>query len=89
MLGPKQASALDSPVSNHSNEYTSSGTSPTRRGYRIAEAAMYMGVSPWFVELKIRSKELPALKLCRHYTILREDMDRFLDSQRPQIGGAA
>jgi excisionase family DNA binding protein len=53
-----------------------------QRGYRIAEAAKYMGVSPWFVELKIRSRELPALKLCRHYTVLKEDMDRFLDSQR-------
>ena len=54
----------------------------SRRGYRIAEAAEYMGVSPWFVELKIRSKELPALKMCRHYTILKEDMDAFLDEQR-------
>jgi excisionase family DNA binding protein len=53
-----------------------------RRGYRIQEAARYMGVSPWFVELKVRSGELPALKLCRHYTILREDMDAFLDAQR-------
>jgi excisionase family DNA binding protein len=53
-----------------------------KRGYRIAEAARYMGVSPWFVELKIRSGELPALKLCRHYTILREDMDAFLNSQK-------
>jgi excisionase family DNA binding protein len=54
----------------------------SQRGYRIAEAAKYMGVSPWFVELRIRSGELPALKLCRHYTVLKEDMDRFLDSQR-------
>jgi len=38
-----------------------------------------MGVSPWFVEEKIRSGELPALRLCRHYTLLREDMDNFLD----------
>ena len=53
-----------------------------RRGYRIAEAAHYMGVSPWFVELKIRSGELPALKLCRHHTILKEDMDAFLDAER-------
>jgi excisionase family DNA binding protein len=56
-----------------------------RRGYRIAEAARYMGVSPWFVELKVRSGELPSLKLCRHYTILREDMDKFLDAQRAAI----
>jgi len=53
-----------------------------RRGYRISEAAEYMGVSPWFIELKIRSKELPALKMCRHYTILIEDMNAFLDAAR-------
>ena len=52
------------------------------RGYRISEAAVYMGVSPWFIEEKIRAKELPALRLCRHYTILKEDMDAFLDTQR-------
>jgi excisionase family DNA binding protein len=52
------------------------------RGMRISEAAAYMGVSSWFVELKIRSGELPALKLCRHYTLLREDLDAFLDAQR-------
>jgi excisionase family DNA binding protein len=65
-----------------------------QRGYRIAEAAKYMGVSPWFIELKIRSGEFPALKLCRHYTVLKEDMDRFLDSQRghfdlPAVSSAA
>jgi excisionase family DNA binding protein len=55
------------------------------RGMRIAEAAAYMGVSPWFVELKIRSGELPALKLCRHYTLLREDLDEYLDAQRRDL----
>ena len=55
------------------------------RGMRIAEAAAYMGVSPWFVELKIRSGELPALKLCRHYTLLREDLDDYLDTQRRNL----
>lgn len=59
-----------------------------RRGFRISEAAAYMGVSPWFIEEEIRkyvrdnSQGLPALKLCRHYTILKEDMDAFLDRQR-------
>jgi excisionase family DNA binding protein len=57
----------------------------TRRGYRIREAAEYMGVSPWFVELKVRSGELPALKLCRHYTLLREDLDEFLNKQRKSV----
>jgi len=56
-----------------------------RRGYRIAEAARYMGVTPWFVELKIRSGELPALRLCRHYTVLKEDMDAFLNNERAAL----
>jgi len=52
------------------------------RGFRIKEAALYMGLSPWAVEILIRSKKLPALRLCRHYTVLKEDMDAFLDSER-------
>jgi excisionase family DNA binding protein len=62
--------------------------SDDRRGYRIAEAARYMGVSPWFVELKIRSGELPALRLCRHYTVLKEDMDEFLSRARTALAEA-
>jgi excisionase family DNA binding protein len=57
-------------------------TDPPRRGFRSAEAAIYMGVTPWYVEEIIHSKQLPALKLGRHYTILREDMDAFLDRKR-------
>src|SRR2546430_16639058 len=59
--------------------------STDQRGYRIVEAPEYMGVTPWFVEVKIRSGGLPALKLCRHYTILKQDMDAFLDSHRPAL----
>ena len=72
----------------------SSMQGPARRrnsiyGYRIAEAAEYMGVTPWFVEVKIRSGELPALKLCRHYTILKQDMDAFLDRHRSALTQSA
>jgi excisionase family DNA binding protein len=63
------------------NERQESSKQDDRRGYRIAEAAAYMGVTPWFVELKIRPGELRALRMCRHYTILKEDMDAFLDEQ--------
>jgi excisionase family DNA binding protein len=59
-----------------------SQTDLPRRGFRIPEAAVYMGVTPWYVDEIIRSKQLPALKLGRHYTILREDMDAFLDRKR-------
>jgi excisionase family DNA binding protein len=60
----------------------STDISESRRGYRIAEAAQYMGVSPWFVEVAVREKRLPALKLGRPWVILREDMDAFLDAER-------
>jgi excisionase family DNA binding protein len=80
-------------VSTHGDlRIDSDDVSPLRRNgangfiidlqYRISEAAVYMGLSPWFIEEKIRAKELPALRLCRHYTILKEDMDAFLDTQR-------
>jgi excisionase family DNA binding protein len=55
------------------------------RGLRIADAAKYMGVSPWFVEEEIRAGRLPALKLCRHYTLLKEDLDRYLDLARKHV----
>jgi excisionase family DNA binding protein len=38
-----------------------------------------MGVSPWFIEREIRAGKLPALKLWRHYTVLKEDLDAYLD----------
>jgi excisionase family DNA binding protein len=52
------------------------------RGFRIAEAAVYMGVSPWFVEQEIRAGRLPALKLCRHYSLHKEDLDAYLDDAK-------
>jgi excisionase family DNA binding protein len=55
------------------------------RGFRIAEAAVYMGVSPWFVEQEIRAKRLSALKLCRHYTLLKEELDAYLDDARKKV----
>jgi hypothetical protein len=42
----------------------------------------YMGVSPWFLEQEIRARRLSALKLCRHYTLLKEDLDAYLDDAR-------
>lgn len=57
----------------------------TPRGLRIPDAAAYMGFTPWYVEEIVRSGELPALKLCAHYTILREDADAFLDRKREEL----
>jgi len=58
------------------------------RGMKIREAAYYAGVSPWHIETAIRSKELPALKLCRHFTILVEDLDAYLDRNRAKLDQA-
>jgi excisionase family DNA binding protein len=69
--------------SNNSVEIPRSSVTP--RGFRITEAAVYMGVSPWFVEQEIRAGRLPALKLCRHYTLLKEDLDAYLDDARDKV----
>jgi excisionase family DNA binding protein len=55
------------------------------RGLRIMDAANYAALSPFYVETLIRSGELPALKLCQHYTILKEDLDDFLDRKREAL----
>jgi excisionase family DNA binding protein len=55
------------------------------RGLRIMDAANYAALSPFYVETLIRSGELPALKLCQHYTILKEDLDDFLDRKRDEL----
>ena len=55
------------------------------RGLRIMDAAHYIGATPWYVEAAIRSGMLPALKLGQHYTILREDLDAFLDRKREEL----
>jgi excisionase family DNA binding protein len=52
------------------------------RGFRIEDAAMYMGLTPFFIEEEIRAGRLPALHRCRHYTILKEDMDAYLDAAK-------
>ena len=56
------------------------------RGLRIKEAAEYIGSTPWFVEVAIRSKTIPAHKLGRHYVLFREDLDAYIEQVR--TGGA-
>jgi excisionase family DNA binding protein len=47
--------------------------------------AVEVALSPFYVETLVRSGELPALKLCQHYTILREDIDAFLHRKRAEL----
>jgi excisionase family DNA binding protein len=70
-------------------EFQSSGSSPTLqpRGFRIRDAANYLSVSPWFVEIAVRQKQIPAHKLGRHYVIFKDDLDDYVT--RLRNGGAA
>src|SRR5438876_534886 len=46
-----------------------------RRGLRIKEAAIYLGTSPWWVEIAIREKRLPAYKFnTNYYVIFKDDL---------------
>lgn len=57
-----------------------------RRGLRIKEAAEYIGSTPWFIEVAVRSKKIPAHKLGRHYVLFKDDLDEFVN--RLRNGGA-
>ena len=62
-------------------------TLSARRGLRIKEAADYLGSTPWFVEVAIRSKKIPAHKFGRHYVLFKDDLDNYIE--RVRMGGAA
>lgn len=84
---------------NHCDPSLSSSTSPPLqvqpRGFRVPEAAAYSGLSPFGVEELIRAGILPAvggrdwLKWSPNdvglsaYVILKEHLDKFLDSLAP------
>jgi excisionase family DNA binding protein len=53
-----------------------------RRGLRIKEAAHYLGSTPWFIEVAIRSKKIPAHKLGRHYVLFKDDLDAYVNRLR-------
>lgn len=54
-----------------------------RRGLRIKQAAEYLGTSPWWVEVQIRAKRIPAYKPnTNYYIIFREDLDAFIERVR-------
>ena len=57
------------------------------RALSIPDAAAYIGVTPFFIERMIRCGRLPALRMCRHYTVLVSDLDAFLESQ-PKVNPA-
>jgi excisionase family DNA binding protein len=77
-------------IQSHVDPSTSSSTSPppSARGLRITQAAEYLGSTPWFVEVAIRSKKIPAHKLGRHYVIFKDDLDDYVTRLRNGAGAA-
>jgi excisionase family DNA binding protein len=57
---------------------------PAVRGLRIKEAAVYLGCTPWFIEIVVRTKKIPAYKMGRHYVLFKEDLDNYVESLRRQ-----
>ena len=51
------------------------------RGLRIMQAARYAGVSTWFVRQAIWEGRLKARRCGKFLIILRDELDRFLESQ--------
>jgi excisionase family DNA binding protein len=65
------------------NPYSQSGASPPQvRGSLINRAAEYLGSTPWFVEVAIRSKQVLAHKLGRHYVLFKDDLDAYINRVR-------
>jgi excisionase family DNA binding protein len=56
------------------------------RGLRIPEAACYIGETNWFVEVRVRSGEIPARMLGDHWVIEKADLDAWADKQEPTNG---
>jgi excisionase family DNA binding protein len=52
------------------------------RGFRVSEAARYIGATICFVRSLIRDREVPALLLGKRHVILRESLDDYLDMQK-------
>jgi excisionase family DNA binding protein len=61
---------------------SSSEVLPVRRGLRIRDAADYIGSTPWFIEVAIRSQKIPAHKLGRHYVLFKDDLDAYIEDVR-------
>jgi excisionase family DNA binding protein len=75
-----------SPRRKASPEVSSSPvTQPTQfaapvRGLRVADAAKYAGVSHWFIRTAVWQGKLRAYRAGKVIVILRDDLDRWLNS---------
>ena len=55
------------------------------RTLRVAEVAVYLGVTVSLVRSLLKNKSLPAIRLGKRDLVLREDCDAFLNRQRERV----
>jgi excisionase family DNA binding protein len=67
---------------NPNKQSVASGSAVLPRGLRIMEAARYAGTTSWFIRTAIWEGRLAARKCGKVLIILRDDLDRFLESQQ-------
>jgi len=61
-----------------SNNQTTSALPP--RGLRVADAAVYAGVTHWHIRTAVWTGRLKACRAGKVIVILRDDLDRYLNS---------
>ncbi len=64
---------------------TISAPDPERRYLRIADAAAYLGATPWFIRTLIWRKAIPVIPMGKRHVIDRLDLDIFVQSQKTGI----
>ena len=55
------------------------------RGLTIQQAAKYSGLKIWNIRTLIWERRIPYLQTGKHYIVLRDDLDRYLESQRYKV----
>jgi len=84
------ATALSTPAKRHGGARSGAGlrkrwTAPAgaqRRLFSLAEAAAYLGVSPWSVRDLDWKGRLPRVKISRRLLFDREDLDALIDREK-------
>jgi excisionase family DNA binding protein len=56
-----------------------------RRYLRIAEAAEYLGATPWFIRTLIWNKAIPVIPMGKRHLVDRDDLDNYAQSMKTAI----
>jgi excisionase family DNA binding protein len=56
-----------------------------RRYLRIAEAAQYLGATPWFIRSLIWAKAIPFIPMGKRFLLDRDDLDTYATNQKTRL----